>query len=188
MTDEIDSGQAGMAREGASVPEDPHPDTRMLLQRFRDDPARRERSPGLVGPPSAEGAAPSRARSPMLGALFTSLFSTLRGFVGLATPSPAPHAPAPPAPLSAEETDQLLREMGGLKGLALSGGGIRSATLSLGVLQAIAETKRRAAGAPGLPSSFHSRITVLMARTISSPSPRTAASTKSAIGSGLKAE
>ena len=37
------------------------------------------------------------------------------------------------------------------------------------------------------PSSFHSRTTSLIARAISSPSPSTAASRKSATGSGLKA-
>ncbi len=41
---------------------------------------------------------------------------------------------------------------------------------------------------PGRPSAFHSRITSEMASTISSPSPSTAASMKSAIGSGLNAE
>ena len=40
---------------------------------------------------------------------------------------------------------------------------------------------------PGRPSSFHSRITSEIASTISSPSPSTAASMKSAIGSGLNA-
>ena len=40
---------------------------------------------------------------------------------------------------------------------------------------------------PGEPSPFHSRTTSLIASTISSPSPSTTASTKSAIGSGLNA-
>ena len=47
---------------------------------------------------------------------------------------------------------------------------------------------RRPAAAPGHPSAFHSRITSEIASTTSSPSPSTAASMKSAIGSGLNAE
>ena len=161
MTGDNDPGEARMARGGDGAPENPHPDTRMLLQRFRDDPVRRERSAGLVGPPGSEHAEPPRARSSMLGAFFTSLlprFARLVGLVGLARTRSAPDEPKPPAQMSAEETDRLLREMGGLKGLALSGGGIRSATLSLGVLQAIAGTNRLPAGAPGLPASFEKSL------------------------------
>jgi len=39
---------------------------------------------------------------------------------------------------------------------------------------------------PGRPSAFHSRMMPVISRTASSPSPSTAASMKSAIGSGLK--
>ena len=42
-------------------------------------------------------------------------------------------------------------------------------------------------GRPGMPSAFHARTMSVIARTASSPSPSTAASMKSAIGSGLNA-
>lgn len=127
-----------------SGPEDPHPDTRMLIYRFI---AAGEGKGGLPGPESLEPRAP-RHRLPLWRALLT-LFSGPQLFGPKLDPTPAREPPPAPPQMTPDEATDHLKRMNGLKGLALSGGGIRSATLSLGVLQAIAKTQKSPGASPG---------------------------------------
>src|SRR5471032_2654590 len=101
-----------------SGPEDPHPDTRMLIYRVI---AAGEGKGGLPGPESLEPRAP-RHRLPLWRALLT-LFSGPQLFGPKLDPTPAREPPPAPPQMTPDEATDHLKRMNGLKGLALSGGG-----------------------------------------------------------------
>jgi hypothetical protein len=149
--------KGGFARSdgwrAADFPQKIHAETKMLIGRhangFKDL---------ATCPAEPQGSPPRRLQRTRDAIVRT--FQRVRDWVvgSRSTPRQADRLPTPAVAglPSDDETREKLASRGGLSGLALSGGGIRSATLSLGVLQAIAMQPRPggdAAAAPAYPLS-----------------------------------